>query len=355
MTRLSIKQRVALELHRQLIKEQQEKHPLRQLFWECTLRCNLRCRHCGSDCHVSSSVPDMPFDDFRKVLRRVREVWDPHRIMIVITGGEPLMRKDLEKCGRAIYDMEFPWGLVSNGLLMTPRRIESLLAAGMHSATVSLDGFRDDHEWMRGVPGSFRHAEEAIRILAAEPDIKFDVVTCVNRRNYDTLDEFKDWLVSAGLKKWRLFTVFPAGRAVSDPELQLDREHFRGLMDFIAKVRTEGKIMPSYGCEGFLGEYEGRVRDHLYTCQAGLSVASVLADGSISACPSIRSDYRQGNIHTDDFTDVWENRFTLYRDRSWMKKGKCAECRWFRYCEGNGMHLRDSAGNLLLCHLDRMA
>ena len=265
------------------------------------------------------------------------------------------MRKDLEKCGRAIYDMEFPWGLVSNGLLMTPRRIESLLAAGMHSATVSLDGFRDDHEWMRGVPGSFRHAEEAIRILAAEPDIKFDVVTCVNRRNYDTLDEFKDWLVSAGLKKWRLFTVFPAGRAVSDPELQLDREHFRGLMDFIAKVRTEGKIMPSYGCEGFLGEYEGRVRDHLYTCQAGLSVASVLADGSISACPSIRSDYRQGNIHTDDFTDVWENRFTLYRDRSWMKKGKCAECRWFRYCEGNGMHLRDSAGNLLLCHLDRMA
>ena len=122
MTHLSIKQRVALGLHRQLIKEQQEKHPLRQLFWECTLRCNLRCRHCGSDCHVSSSVPDMPFEDFRKVLRRVREVWDPHRIMIVITGGEPLMRKDLEKCGRAIYDMEFPWGLVSNGLLMTPRR-----------------------------------------------------------------------------------------------------------------------------------------------------------------------------------------------------------------------------------------
>ncbi|MGN1220923.1 MAG: radical SAM/SPASM domain-containing protein, partial [Candidatus Cryptobacteroides sp.] len=60
MTSLSIKQRIALELHRQLIKESQEKHVLNTLFWESTLRCNLKCRHCGSDCKVSSIHPDMP-------------------------------------------------------------------------------------------------------------------------------------------------------------------------------------------------------------------------------------------------------------------------------------------------------
>lgn len=125
-------------------------------------------------------------------------------------------------------------------------------------------------------------------------------------------------------------------------------------MKFIYKVRKEGRISASYGCEGFLGSYEGKVRDHLYTCQAGLSTASVLSDGSISACPSIRSDYHQGNIYEDDFMEVWENRFGPYRDRQWMKKGKCSGCRWFRYCEGNGMHLRDDNGNLILCHLDRI-
>lgn len=354
MAGISLKQRLALELHRQLIKEQQEKHPLRQLFWECTLRCNLHCRHCGSDCHISSVGPDMAFEDFRKVLARIRERYDPHHIMVILTGGEPLMRKDLEKCGREIYGMEFPWSLVSNGMLMTPRRIESLLRAGLHAATVSLDGFMQDHDWMRGVTGSFRHAEEAVRILAAESSVEFDVVTCVNNRNYGTLAEFRDYLVSLGLRQWRLFTVFPAGRAASDPDLQLDRERFRGLMEFISRTRKEGRIMPSYGCEGFLGEFEGKVRDHLYTCQAGLSVASVLADGSISACPSIRSDYHQGNIYEDDFIDVWENRFVPYRDRSWMKKGKCGSCRWFRYCEGNGMHLRNDAGDLMLCHMDRI-
>jgi radical SAM enzyme (rSAM/lipoprotein system) len=264
------------------------------------------------------------------------------------------MRKDIEQCGRAIYDMEFPWGIVSNGLLMTPKKIDGLLRAGLHSATISLDGFQDDHEWMRGVPGSFKNATEAIRILANEPTIKFDVVTCVNNKNYDTLPQLKEYLISLGLKAWRLFTVFPVGRAAEDPDLQLSNERFRGLMEFIKQTRKEGRIVASYGCEGFLGEYEGLVRDHLFTCQAGLSISSVMIDGSVSACASIRSDLAQGNIYKDDFIDIWENRYQPYRDRSWMKTGECAECKYFRYCQGNGMHLRDDDGNLILCHLKRL-
>jgi radical SAM enzyme (rSAM/lipoprotein system) len=250
--------------------------------------------------------------------------------------------------------MEFPWGIVSNGLLMTPKKIDGLLRAGLHSATISLDGFEEDHEWMRGIKGSFRNASQAIGILANEPSIKFDVVTCVNNRNYEKLGEFKEYLISLGLKSWRLFTVFPVGRAAQDPDLQLSDERFRGLMEYIKNTRKEGRIMASYGCEGFLGEYEGQVRDHLYTCQAGLSVSSVMIDGSISACASIRSDFSQGNIYKDDFINVWENRYQPYRDRSWMRKGECADCKYFRYCQGNGMHLRDENGDLILCHLSRL-
>ena len=245
-------------------------------------------------------------------------------------------------------------GMVSTGRLMSPKMIDMLLGAGMHSVTISLDGFETEHNWMRGIPDAFRYASQAVGMLAKIPAVKFDVVTCVNNRNYDSLAEFKEYLISLGVKEWRLFTVFPVGRAAQDQELQLSGKRFRGMLEFIKDTRAEGRIMASYGCEGFLGEYEGKVRDHLYACQAGMTVGSVLIDGSISACPSIRSNYCQGNIYNDDFTEVWENRFGPYRDRSWMRKGQCADCRWFRYCQGNGMHLRDDEGNLILCHLDRL-
>ena len=74
----------------------------------------------------------------------------------------------------------------------------------------------------------------------------------------------------------------------------------------------------------------------------------------IGACASIRADYHQGNIYDDDFMDVWENRYAPYRNRNWMKHDDCATCRYWRYCRGGGMHLRDANGNLLFCHLNRM-
>jgi len=152
----------------------------------------------------------------------------------------------------------------------------------------------------------------------------------------------------------RVFSIFPQGRAASDPDLQLPPDMFRGMLDFIKESRKEGRIDISYGCEGFLGRYEGDVRDHFFTCQAGKTVGSVLVDGSISACTSIRSDFHQGNIYRDDFWEVWQNGFVPYRDHSWMKTGECADCRFWKWCEGNGMHLRDKDGNLMMCHLKRI-
>lgn len=360
---ISLRQRIGLELQRHINNDIAREHTLRQLFWECTLRCNMKCRHCGSDCRTVSDIQDMPFEDFRKVLVSIsagrddsgnENIFDPHRIMVILTGGEPLMREDICRCGREIYDLGFPWGIVSNGRLMSPQKIENLLRAGMHSATISLDGFEEEHNWMRGTADGFRHAVNAIAILASETTIKFDVVTCVNKRNHSRLREFRDFLVSTGVRRWRLFTVFPAGRAAYDPEMNLDKEQFRELMEFISETRKDGMISASYGCEGFLGGYEGKVRDTFFSCQAGISVASVLADGSISACPSIRADYSQGNIYKDDFVKIWSRGYEKFRNRDWMKTGLCSECRYFRYCQGNGMHLRDGDGNLLLCHMEKL-
>lgn len=349
MSEFSLYKRLSLELNRAVLSLRADEHHLHQLFWECTLRCNINCRHCGSDCRVVSQQKDMPLEDFAKVLDDIRLHVSPYDIMVITTGGEPLMRGDIAECGRAITMRGFIWGMVTNGMLLSEEKLEELVKSGLRSIAISLDGFRDDHNWMRGHSESFDMATNAIEALKQHKGLTWDVISCVNKRTIGYLPEFRDFLIKKGVPKWRLFSVFPSGRAVNEPELRLSNEEFVKMMDFIKLTRLEGKIDVSYACDGFLGNYEGEVRSRYFNCSSGVNVASIRADGAISGCLSIRSDYNQGNIYADSFWEVWEKRFEKFRNRKWMRTGECRECKVWRFCQGNGMHLRDGNGNLQMC------
>ncbi len=347
---MKFRQRFVLELERLRRHNLQELHPLQQLFWESTLRCNVHCLHCGSDCTSSMTVPDMPKEDFLRVIDNITPHVNPNKVMVIVSGGEPLMRTDLAEIGRELNKRGYPWGMVTNGLAMTEKRFIELRQAGLMSMSVSFDGLHDNHVWLRQHPMAFDGAVRAIKLAVSDKDLTSDVVTCVNRRNIEELEEMRDHLWRIGVRNWRLITIDPMGRAKDNPELLLSGEQLKQVLEFIRTNRQAGRHV-SYSCEGFLGSYEGEVRDHLFHCAAGVSVASILIDGSISACTSIRGKYYQGNIYKDDFWDVWQNRFQPYRDRSWMhKKAPCDGCRVWRYCEGSGMHLRREDGELMLCH-----
>ncbi|MCI6473525.1 MAG: TIGR04133 family radical SAM/SPASM protein [Bacteroidales bacterium] len=351
MNRIQEIDREIMRLYRERLKLL---HPLKQLFWECTLRCNMSCRHCGSDCKKASDIAEMPFSDFSPVLDEIRE-HQPRRKTIVFTvGGEPLVRHDIVECGRRITEKGFLWGMVSNGKLIDGAMMRELSAAGLRSLAVDVDGLRDTHNWLRNDERSFDAVFNAISHIRRAPHLQWDVITCVNGRNIGQLDEMKRMLTEAGVRKWRCFTIVPMGRAKDSEDMLLTGEQYRLLMDFILKTRAEGKIALSYACEGYLGDYEGHVRDAHFLCSAGLTTASVLSDGSVSGCLSIRSNYHQGNIYTDGFWNVWENRFSEYRDREWMKSGECADCKLFRYCQGNGMHLRNDDGSLMFCNYKKL-
>jgi radical SAM enzyme (rSAM/lipoprotein system) len=294
----------------------------------------------------------MPMKDFLNVIDDLTPHVNPNKVMVIFTGGEALLRPDIELCGSELYQRGYPWGIVSNGLLFS-ERLDGLLVAGLHSATISLDGFEKSHNWLRGRSNSFKMAVRSIERLVHTTGVKWDVVTCSNQRNFDELPRLRQFLMDKGVKNWRIFTIFPSGRAASVPELQLSDRQFTQLMEFIRDCRREG-FHVSYGCEGFLGKYEMEVRDNFYQCNAGINTASILSDGSISGCLSIRANFHQGNIYNDRFIDVWDKGFQSFRNRSWTRKGQCADCKMFRYCEGNGMHLYNDDGELKICHYKRL-
>ena len=193
-----------------------------------------------------------------------------------------------------------------------------------------------------------------MRRLVRHPEVAFDVVTCVTEPLVPRLEAFRELLIDEGVRHWRLFSIFPMGRARGDETLRLSDEGFRAMLEFIRRTRREGRIEASYACEGFLGDYEAEVRDHFYQCAAGISVASIRVDGAISGCTSIRAGFDQGNIRTDRFWEVWQHRFEPFRNREWARRGVCADCRMFRYCLGGGMHLRNDDGELLYCHYRKL-
>lgn len=349
----SIKQRILLERDRYVYQKMKKSHTLQQLFWECTLKCNLRCQHCGSDCKTNTLEDDMPLADFLSVLDDLATHMEPQRVLVITTGGEPLVRHNIIECGREITRRGYTWGMVSNGMLLTEEKLDQLIGAGLKTIAISLDGFAEDHNWMRGHPLSFDRAVSAIKALTRR-HITWDVITCINQRNIGHLEEFMKFLLSIGVRQWRIFTVIPAGRAKDNSDLQLSPDQLRFVMKFIARTRKEGRIDLSYSCEGFLGRYEYKVRNHSFFCQAGIHVASILNDGSISGCLSIRSNYNQGNIYHDNFWEIWNSGFKQYRNRKWARTDACSECGMWRYCEGNGMHLRDENDKLVMCNFRNM-
>lgn len=353
--RLGLRKRVGLNIFSDLYQSTVARHQLDTLFWECTLRCNLSCRHCGSDCRVDPGVADMPVEDFLKVLdEEVTPHVDPSQVLLIFSGGEVLVRDDLERAGEEVTRRGYPWGMVTNGMALTRQRLQSLLAAGLRSVSISFDGFEEEHNYIRRNPLSYERALGAIRMIVREQALESDVVTCVTGAMVPKLEAFGEMLIAEGVNHWRLFSIFPMGRAKDDPTLRMTDEEFRTMLEFIRRTRREGRIDVSYACEGFLGGYESEVRDNFYQCAAGVSIASIRVDGAISGCTSIRANFNQGNIYRDKFWEVWQNRFQPFRDREWARQGECADCEMFRYCLGGGMHLHDDDGRLLYCHYHRL-
>jgi radical SAM enzyme (rSAM/lipoprotein system) len=295
----------------------------------------------------------MPSEDFLKAVDTIDSI--AQNFIVVFTGGEPLLRTDLEQCGRELRKRGMKWSMVTNGHLYNEQRHLSLLNAGIGALTISLDGLKDSHNWLRNNDKSFEKVINAIDLASSSDRLNFDVVTCVNQKNYSELEQIRDLLISKNVKAWRLFTIIPIGRAAHQPDLMLTDEQFTGLMEFIANNRKNREIDVKFSCEGYVGRYEPFVRDSYFFCRAGINIGSILIDGSISACPNIDRTFSQGNIYRDNFYEVWQNKFQPFRNREWTKVAQCNTCNDYKDCQGNGFHnWHGTMENVLVCHKDKI-
>lgn len=336
-------------------RNQLRTHPrLIYLFLELTDRCNLHCIHCGSNC--SNRKADMlAFEEIAGVLRRVKETYGAQSIMICLTGGEPLLHPDFDKIAQLITSLGFPWGITTNATLISEKKLSLLKKCSLQSVTISIDGFQEENDWFRQQKGLYNTLIEKAKIIRLY-GINVQVTTVVHKRNLSSLDSLRDALEEASVNSWRLVNYEPIGRALEHPELALDKEDYIFLLDYIRALSSskQCKMEVVFGCSHYLTlKYEREVRDYYFICGSGIYVASILSNGDIYSCLDIerRPELVQGNIRQDDFVDVWENRFQVFREDRTSHCAECMVCESREFCAGDSTHTWDFDHNRpLLCY-----
>lgn len=350
----------AFEERKVLLPKWLNEHPLRQIQWEATRRCDMECMHCGSGCTLSEINSELTEEEVIRSFESIAYHFDPARIELVsITGGEPLLRSDLPNIIRELKNLGFSHITVQtngNRLNDDPNLLNSLINAGLSGLGINIDGLSKSHDKLRCRVGHFDDMCRLARRVIDESPLYLTITTVVSKLNIDDLSYLATRLSSMGVPRWRLIELQRMGRAHKIGFMHLDSDEFKRLIDFVEDHNVQqaqlkdSSLSVELACTGWFGrELEGIIRPYIWHCHAGVSTLGIWSNGDIGGCTDIDHSRSEGNVRTDSIPDVWENRFTSYRDWENRRIGKCRSCDQWSWCHGGAFHLRTKDNILSHC------
>jgi len=309
------------------------------VVWEVTTRCNLDCIHCYAG-SVDSTRAGLSTGEGKRLLGQIAEV-DKFR-MIVITGGEPLLRNDIFELVEYAGQLGFKIVFSTNGTLLTPVMAKDLARLGVVNFSISLDGFTPEcHESIRRKPGCFQGAIDGLR-AAARTGVCVQVNFTAMKQNLVELPGVIDLAESL---KADIIMVFQAIPPQGEGEsLELDVDEQVGLIQTIAEKQRKagGLIIPVCCPEYWPWLVEHRrfslsrgIRNQAFSgCGAGSGFSYVRFDGEVWPCNFI--PLSAGSVRQQSFADIWNKSPLLREFRSRPRKvgGDCAYCIHQDICGG---------------------
>lgn len=317
--------------------------------WNLTYRCNLACEHCYLDAGPSK-VDSPAFSDRSELdtegcFRVVDEIatFAPECVTI-LTGGEPLLRRDIVEIVRYGATKGL-WIVVgTNGVKITESLARLLQAEGVRGLALSLDALdAGRHDAFRRVRGAFDNTVEGARILA-RVGLPFIVQTTVGAHNRGELERIAAFAHDElGARVWNVYFLVPSGRGafVSD----LDPAQYDGVLAELAAIQRAwaSKMLVNAKCaphfvrtllqsdspapfpKSFAGGAGG--------CPAGTHYLGIRPNGDVTPCPYL--PLFAGNLRQDGLRRIWDESelFTTIRKRTELG-GRCGACELNAMCGG---------------------
>ena len=303
---------------------------LRLVFLELTKRCNLNCAHCRAGAGRS---PEGELSE-DEVLGLVDELASFARPLLILTGGEPLMREDTLKVASYASERGLPVALATNGTLIDRRIAEDIRASGVRRVSVSLDGSEPRvHDRIRGVEGAFEAALSGIGHLR-ECGVEVQVNTTLTRQNVSELPKILELCLDLGLQALHLFMLVPVGCGMEIEESdQLSPEEYEEVLRWLNSKSREVAIELKATCAPQYFRIAGVDSRRRLGCLAGVSVCFVSNIGDVQPCGYL--PVVVGNIRERSIEEIWEeaDAFRALRDPERLK-GKCGICEYRYVCGG---------------------
>lgn len=336
------------------------------VVWNITRACNLRCRHCYE--FAETAGPDEM--DTAHALAAVDALETAGVAYIAISGGEPLMRKDLFTILETIKEKGMGFSIATNGTLLTREHVKRLVDADCLYAQVSLDGSNaGSHNWFRGRE-SFERTIEGIK-NAVEGGLPVGISMTVTRHNYHEVPDTIDLAESLDASTFMHYNFIPTGRGRDITELDITPGEREDLLAYMAKMAGKRRInllstAPQYGrvCSeneslaialthfgSMDAKVDGRIRflaDFIGGCGTGRLYCAMEPNGDIKPCVFIPEIL--GNIQDRSLLDIWHNSEYLKRLRRRDEfSGHCGSCDDRNICGGCRARALAYSGDIQAC------
>ncbi len=303
--------------------------------WELTLRCNLRCVHCGASAGQSRPAELTPAE----ALRVADELAALPAAEVTLMGGELFLRPDWLPVAERLRRDGVQLVIFTNGTLLTAERIAQLRALQPRSVGVSLDGGSAVvHDAIRGVSGAFARTLVAIDRLQ-EADLRVAVVTTLTRRNLTALPALARLLIGRGIR-WQVQMAGTGGERLTPGDV-LNPHEFYFAASTIAHMRRvyDWVTLPLIGAHDFgycstRLPWLGMPGQEWVGCSAGRSVLGICSDGRVKPCLSLPDAFVSGSLREHSLDELWTGNSLAAWRRPAERSGFCAACPHGTRCEG---------------------